>query len=104
MKNPNPLERDIEKAVCAFAKTLGILHYKFTSPARRSVPDRMFIMPQGKGVFFIEFKRKGEKPTAGQEVEIAKIRAQGTAVYVVDNVDDGKSAVSLVLNMADPAF
>ena len=107
MKNPNPLERDIEKAVCAYAKTLGILHYKFVSPARRSVPDRIFVMPQGKGVFFVEFKRKGEKPTAGQEIEIAKIRAQGTAVFVVDDVYRGRCVISDMwhgVKMADPAF
>ena len=107
MKNPNPLERDIEKAVCAYAKTLGILHYKFTSPARRSVPDRIFVMPQGKGVFFIEFKKRGEKPTAGQEAEIAKIRAQGTGVFVVDNVESGKRIIKSMCEdctWKDPAF
>jgi hypothetical protein len=93
MKNPNPLEKDIEKRVCDYAKSLGILVYKFTSPARRSVPDRMFIMPAGKGVFFIEFKRAGEKPTAAQAVEIEKIQKQGTPVYVVDDVETGKRVV-----------
>lgn len=89
MKNSNPLEKDIERKVCDYAKSLGILCYKFTSPSRRSVPDRMFITKSGV-VFFIEFKRRGEKPTAAQEVEIEKIRATGVQVYVVDNVDEGK--------------
>lgn len=93
MKNPNPLEKDIEKKVCDYAKSLKMLCYKFTSPSRRSVPDRMFITQAGV-VFFIEFKRKGQKPTAGQEVEIAKIRATGIQCYVVDNVEQGKRIVN----------
>lgn len=91
--NPNPLEKDIEKKVCDYAKSLGILCYKFTSPARRSVPDRLFIMPAGKGVFFIEFKRNGCVPTDAQAVEIEKIRKQGTMVFVVDNVEEGEICV-----------
>lgn len=95
--NPNPLEKDIEKKVCDYAKSLGILCYKFTSPARRSVPDRLFIMPAGKGVFFIEFKRKGGVPTDAQEVEIRKIVAQGIWVRVVDSVVDGKRLVDFYM-------
>lgn len=97
--NPNPLEKVIEAKVCDYAKQLGCLVYKFTSPARRSVPDRMFIMPNGKGVFFIEFKRKGQKPTAAQEVEIEKIRAKGVPVYVVDNVERGRCVVADALHL-----
>jgi hypothetical protein len=88
--NTNPLEKDIEKKVCDYAKSLGILVYKFTSPNRRSVPDRLFILPSGKGVFFIEFKRKGVKPTPAQEVEIAKLRGQGVSVLVIDNVNEAR--------------
>lgn len=97
MKNLNPLEKDIEKAVCAYARELGMLCYKFTSPSRRSVPDRLFITKNGT-VFFIEFKRRGEKPTPSQEVEIAKILATGVHVYVVDNVAGGKAVLDLELD------
>lgn len=98
MKNPDPLERDIEKAVVAFAKTRNVLAYKFTSPSCRSVPDRLFIMPGAKGCFLIEFKRKGQKPTLAQEVEIAKIRKQGIYVGVIDRVDEGKKLVERMLS------
>lgn len=108
--NKDPLEKVIEKKVCDHAKQLGCLTYKFTSPSRRSVPDRLFIMPAGKGVFFIEFKRKGGNPTPAQEIEISKIRGQGIAVGVIDNVADGKSFVDRELawvdsnGMNDPMF
>ncbi len=104
MKKPNPLEKVIESKVCEHAKKLGCLVYKFTSPARRSVPDRIFIMPQGKGVFFAEFKRLGQKPTASQQVEIEKIQQQGINVFVIDNVDDGKRTVNDRLAMSDDMF
>lgn len=91
---PNPLEKHIESKVVSYAQQHGMLVYKFTSPQRRSVPDRLFI-PKGKPPFFIEFKRFGCYPTTAQEVEIAKIRAQGVKVYVVDNVEQGKVIVDL---------
>lgn len=94
MKNPNPLEKDIERRVCDYAKEMKMLVYKFTSPSRRSVPDRMFITQAGV-MFFIEFKRKGEKPTPAQEVEIKKIRQAGVTVYVVDDVVQGKAVLDV---------
>jgi hypothetical protein len=36
----NPLEKVIEAKVNAYAQSKGFLVYKFTSPARRAVPDR----------------------------------------------------------------
>lgn len=89
MKNLNPLEKDIEAKLVAFAKSLGIICYKFTSPSRRSVPDRVMVLPGGR-VIWMELKRKGQKPTASQTVEIEKLKKQGATVYVVDNVEDGK--------------
>lgn len=96
MKNSNPLEKDIERKVCDYAKSLGCLCYKFTSPSRRSVPDRLFIAPGGKA-FFIEFKRAGEMPTEAQAVEIKKIRSNGGQVWIVDNVDRGKGIIDITL-------
>ena len=96
MPNPNPLEKDIEKKVCDYAKSHGCLVYKFTSPSRRSVPDRLFITPLGV-VFFIEFKRLGQKPTAAQEVEIGKLKAQGANVFVSDSVEHGENVVDMML-------
>jgi hypothetical protein len=95
MKTLNPLEKDIEAKVVAYAKTLGMLCYKFTSPSRRSVPDRMFITKAGV-VWFAEFKRKGQKPTPAQQVEIAKIRKMGIHVSIIDDVESGKRIVKIL--------
>lgn len=94
--NSNPLESAIEKKVCDYAKSLGCLVYKFTSPSRRSVPDRLFIGPKGQ-VWFIEFKRRGEKPTEAQAVEINKIQVNKVRIYVVDTVESGRSVVNLMV-------
>ncbi len=97
-RNPDPLEKDIEQRVCQFAKELGIMHYKFTSPSKMSVPDRLYILPGGRS-FFIEFKRLGKHPTPSQRVEISKLQKQGATVYVIDTVEDGKRVVSAELLM-----
>jgi hypothetical protein len=90
------LEKDIEKKVCDYAKDKGFLVYKFTSPQRAAVPDRMFITPDGR-VSFIEFKRKGMKPTPAQEREHAKLRGHNASVYVVDDVEQGKWLLMFIL-------
>jgi hypothetical protein len=77
-------ERDIEKYLVQKVKKLGGIAYKFTSPARRSVPDRLCVLPKNE-VFFVELKAPGKKPTEGQEREIARLRALGCKVFVIDS-------------------
>ena len=90
------LEKQIESKVCDYAKTKNVLVYKFTSPARAAVPDRLFIAPDGR-MWFCEFKREGQKPTPAQEREHAKLRAQKVNVFVIDNVEDGKAMINLMV-------
>lgn len=86
------LEKQIETLVCDYAVSNDLLVYKFTSPSRAAVPDRMFVRPDGV-IFFIEFKREGQKPTPAQEREHRRLRGCNVRVFVVDNVDGGKSAI-----------
>jgi hypothetical protein len=88
----NLLEKQIERSVCEYAKSIGFLVYKFTSPERAAVPDRLFITPKGV-VFFTEFKREGAKVTPPQDREHERLRAQGVTVFVVDSVEKGRTAV-----------
>ena len=90
------LEKQIEAKVCDYAKERGLLVYKFTSPARAAVPDRMFVLPSGK-IFFCEFKRGGQKPTAAQEREHNRLRGHKVNVFVVDNVDSGKMVIDMMV-------
>lgn len=90
------LEKQIEAKVCAYAKDRGLLVYKFTSPARAAVPDRLFICPDGR-MFFCEFKREGEKPTASQDREHQRLRGHNVTVFVIDNVTEGKNMIDVMV-------
>jgi hypothetical protein len=85
------LEKDIEKRVCDYARELGVIPYKFTSPNRAAVPDRMFVF-KGR-IWFIEFKRFGQKATEPQLREHARLQAQQFDVYVIDDVEVGKAII-----------
>lgn len=89
------LEKQIERNVCDYAHDAGMLVYKFTSPARAAVPDRLLVTPKGT-VFFVEFKREGMKPTPQQTREHDRLRGHKVAVFVVDSVDAGRLVVNLM--------
>ncbi len=85
------LEKDIEAKARKLAIADGWECYKFSSPGRRSVPDRLFI--KGGRVVFIEFKRPGGRLTSGQEREIARLRAKGAEVHVCYSVEEAMDAL-----------
>jgi hypothetical protein len=70
----------------------GALCLKFTSPGRRSVPDRLVLAPHGH-VFFVELKAPGKDATPAQAAEHARLRALGFRVWVAD----GRPAVDAML-------
>lgn len=84
------LEKDVEKALVKRVKSLGGLCEKFTSPGRRSVPDRLVTMPDGQ-IIFVELKRPGEEPTDLQDRDHAKRRELGCDVRVIDNLEDARA-------------
>lgn len=91
-------ESTIEASVCAYAKKQGCLVYKFTSPSQRGVPDRIIVTPNGV-VGFLELKAPGQKPTTLQIYELERLRAKHARVHWVDNVEDGKAFVDLLLEL-----
>ena len=95
------LEKVIERKVCEYAKSKEVIPYKFTSPNRMAVPDRLFVAPGGR-IWFVEFKQLGKKPTPAQVREISRLEAQGCVVFVIDNVDAGKAMIDvMVMNNAN---
>ena len=76
-------ESHIEQYLCDKIKELGGIAYKFTSPGRRSVPDRLCVLPQGE-VIFVECKRPGEEPTPAQYRELERLEEMEHWVYWVD--------------------
>lgn len=111
------LEKVIEAHLVKRVKEAGGIAYKFTSPQRRSVPDRMIVMngdeqaveilnrvadgelPDEKlkeiarqivagYVCFVETKATGAKPTPGQVREHDRLEALGLRVDVIDNKEE----------------
>jgi len=78
-------ERDIENALIKRVKKLGGLCEKFTSPGRRSVPDRLVIFPDR--IIFVELKAPGKKPTELQKRDHDRRKALGCDVRVIDSIE-----------------
>jgi hypothetical protein len=103
--------RGVEKKYCDRVKAAGGRAYKFKSPARKNVPDRLTLMgldaaerilldelPMwtlqaradlarrivAAAVHFAECKASGKKPNGGQRREINRLRKMGYKVLVVD--------------------
>ncbi|WP_208457128.1 VRR-NUC domain-containing protein [Burkholderia gladioli] len=87
------LEKTVEAYLVERVRALGGTAYKFTSPARASVPDRIVILPPGR-IFFVELKRPGGKLTRGQEREHEHLRRLGTDVRMLDSI----GAINAFLN------
>jgi hypothetical protein len=87
-----PSEKQVEADHMAAVKADGGISYKFTSPARRAVPDRLDLRPippehreiVARYVRFTECKRPGEKPTPAQQREHDYLRSLGFQVDVID--------------------
>jgi len=77
-------ESQIEKYLIQQVRTeLNGIAYKFTSPGRRSVPDRICVVP-GE-VFFVECKATNEVATPAQLREHDRLRALDQWVYVASS-------------------
>lgn len=91
-------ERDIEAHLVDQCKARGWGCYKFTSPGRRNVPDRIVIVPPAgeprAQLIFIELKAPGKKPTTGQLREHARLRALGCRVEVIDSIEGVDAFIS----------
>lgn len=86
-------EAKIEEHLITRCKALGFLHYKFTAPSTRGVPDRIII--GNSRTVFLELKAPGKKPRRSQEVVINDILNHGgTACYT-----DSTEGVDEILNI-----
>lgn len=78
------LEQKVEAHLVARCREVGFLCWKFASPGRAGVPDRVVVAPTG--TVFVETKRPGGKLRRLQEQTIEKMRRAGAEVHVVDTV------------------
>lgn len=77
-------EKIIENYLCEQVRT--ILHgipYKFTSPGRRSVPDRMCVV--NGHIFFVECKATDKQLTDAQARERRRLQDKNQWVYMVNS-------------------
>lgn len=77
-------ESTVEKHLVAKVKAAGGIAYKFVSPGRAGVPDRLVVLPHGR-LFFAELKAPGKVATAGQCREHDRLRELGHDVFVLDS-------------------
>lgn len=77
------LERDIEDYFIDQVHAHGGEQRKLQWIARRNGPDR-FVKFLGVPVVLVELKKPGKTPRPGQEREIARLRAVGVDVRVID--------------------
>jgi hypothetical protein len=69
-------EKNTERYLYDQVRSLGGEAYKFVSPMRRFVLDRLCVLPQRK-VWFVEVKSENEEPNEGQWREIHRLIAKG---------------------------
>ena len=74
-------ERDVERYLIKECEKCGWLCWKFVSPGRRGVPDRVVI--RHGGVAFVEVKRKGGRVSPLQVRRIEELTRRGVAARVV---------------------
>lgn len=81
-------EGKVEDHLIEMCRRKGFLCFKFVSPGRRGVPDRIVI---GKGrTVFIELKSDDGEPSKQQKLVIRKMRDAGADVrlcYTKDEID-----------------
>ena len=84
-------ERTVETAVCGIVKKLGGVCWKWVSPGRGGVPDRVCLFKNGR-ILFIELKRPGLKDgRSEQQKKVARIMdALGHPVHRVDSAEGFK--------------
>lgn len=84
-------ERTVEQALKRMVEKAGGCCYKFTSPSRAGVPDRIVVLRSR--VVFVELKATGEKPRALQKAVAKTIRKAGGRVYCLSSVQQVTSFV-----------
>ena len=88
-------EKDVEKYLIAQVKEMGGLAYKFVSPQRRSVPDRVCVFPTGI-IVFVECKGDFGVLSKGQIREIKRLIDLGASTQVVRNKQDVNTLIDAV--------
>jgi len=94
-------EEDIESHYVKYAKRKGCVALKLIFLNRKGFPDRTTLCPGAK-ILFIEFKRKGKKPSLARQTIQKKIQKQlqrfGFEYYVCDEIGQAEKHLDRILN------
>ena len=74
--SPVESEKTVEKYLIDQVQRLGGIAYKFVSPQRKFVLDRLCVLPGGI-VWFVEVKSGDKVPSPGQFREIERLTQKG---------------------------
>lgn len=80
-------ENRVERRLIDGVKALGGITFKFVSPGRAGVPDRVVILPGGT-VHFVELKAQGGSASALQQRMLAKLRRMDVTALVLTGADE----------------
>ena len=83
------LEKDIENWLNKQIEQMGGLAFKFVSPGNPGVPDRIYILPNGK-VWFVELKQQFGKVANIQKWQRERLIRLGCNYRLVKGMDDAK--------------
>lgn len=89
-------ESEIENYLVRRVVAVDGIAFKFSSPARRGVPDRVCLFPGGR-LILVEVKAPGKKCTALQLKEHERFRALGQDVRVIDSKEGVDALVAEVM-------
>ena len=79
-------ESAIEAHLVRKVRAAGGIAYKWISPGRAGVPDRIVVLPGAYSVF-VELKSPGAKPDAHQLREHQRLMKLGMRVVVIDTME-----------------
>jgi hypothetical protein len=84
------LERDIERYLVRRVEALGGRAYKFVSPGRAGVADRIVCLPSGE-TWFVEIKTTGGRLSALQKVfaeDMMRLNQRYVVVWNKEQIDE----------------
>lgn len=91
------LESAVETRLIREVKKLKCECWKFTSPGRRGVPDRIVICPE-RQLEFVETKKPGETPEPLQRIVHKILGLLGFTVWVIDSYEEVDGFVEYLKN------
>jgi len=90
--NENPIELHFNSEVAA----LGGITYKWVSPGRANVPDRIAIL--NGNVYFVEVKPFDKDLNTGQRRELRRLASYGANVYAVIGRQGVNTFIEMIKN------